>query len=141
MKDVKVVIRSITKLSNKIRRNFASLASRSIFSGAEGRTLHFLIASRDIEVFQKDIEEEFSIRSSTATVLLQKMEADGLIKRVPTESDGRRKKITLTDKALKYKEQVIAQLDKMDSRLIEGIREDELSTFLSVIKRMGENLD
>ena len=69
------------------------------------------------------------------------MEADGLIKRVPTESDGRRKKITLTDKALKYKEQVIAQLDKMDSRLIEGISEEDLSTFLSVIKRMGENLD
>ena len=65
--------RYINNLSNKLRRKIDAFSSRAVFSGSQGRVLHFVLAqSRD--VFQKDIEEEFSLRPPTATQLLKKME-------------------------------------------------------------------
>ena len=101
----KSAARYVSKLSNKLRRKLDMLSSRKEFSGSQGRTLHFLLAQTE-DVFQKDIEEEYSIRPSTATELLKQMEANGLIRREPVAYDNRLKKIVLTDKALMYKQQV-----------------------------------
>lgn len=140
MKEARQAIRSITKLSNRIRRSFDGFASRTIFSGAEGRTLHFLIANSDIEVFQKDIEEEFGIRPSTATVLLKKMEADGLITRTATDYDGRLKRIEVTGKGLEYRKQVVKELDELEAALLKDIDKDDLEVFLRVISKMDDNI-
>ena len=70
----------VSKLSNKLRRKLDMLSSRGEFSGSQGRALHFLLAQKE-DVFQKDVEEEFSIRPSTATELLKQMEKSGLIVR------------------------------------------------------------
>ena len=91
--------RYVSKLSNKLRRKLDMLSSRKDFSGSQGRTLHFLLAQTD-DIFQKDIEEEYSIRPSTATELLKQMEKNGLILREKVHYDNRMKKIDLTDKAL-----------------------------------------
>ena len=73
--------RYVSKLSNKLRRKMDMLSSRKEFSGSQGRALHFLLAQTE-DVFQKDIEEEYSIRPSTATELLKQMEKNGLILRL-----------------------------------------------------------
>lgn len=83
--------RYVSKLSNKLRRKLDMLSSRKEFSGSQGRTLYFLLAQSD-DVFQKDIEEEYSIRPSTATELLKQMEKNGLIVREPVSYDNRLKK-------------------------------------------------
>ena len=78
--------RYINNLSNKLRRKIDAFPSRAVFSGSQGRVLHFVLAqSRD--VFQKDIEEEFSLRPPTATQLLKKMEKGGLIRREVAAED------------------------------------------------------
>ena len=98
--------RYISKLSNKLRRKFDMLSSRKEFSGSQGRTLRFLLSQTE-DIYQKDIEEEYSIRPSTATQLLKQMEKNGLIIREPEAYDNRLKKIVVTDKALLYKQQLI----------------------------------
>lgn len=131
--------RYVSKLSNKLRRRLDRLSSRGEFSGSQGRTLHFLLAQTG-DVYQKNIEEEYSIRPSTATELLQQMEKSGLIVRVPDERDSRMKRITLTDKALTYRSQVVRDLTDLEQTLVAGIPEDDLETFFRVIERMMENL-
>ena len=77
--------RYVSKLSNKLRRKLERLFSKTEFSGSQGRTLHFLLAQTDA-VFQKDIEEEYSIRPSTATELLKQMEKNGIRYRPMSET-------------------------------------------------------
>ena len=72
--------RYVSKLSNQLRRKLDMLSSRKEFSGSQGRTLHFLLAQTQ-DVFQKDIEEEYGIRPSTATELLKQMEKNGLVRK------------------------------------------------------------
>lgn len=135
----KSAARYVSKLSNKLRRKLDMLSSRKEFSGSQGRTLHFLLAQTE-DVFQKDIEEEFSIRPSTATELLKQMEANGLIRREPVAYDNRLKKIVLTDKALMYKQQVVEDLTSLEKTLTKGISEDDMKVFFEVIEKMMDNL-
>ena len=53
-------------------------------------------------VFQKDISRILKIRRSTATSMLQDMERDDLIKRVPVGGDMRLKQLLLTEKAMRF---------------------------------------
>lgn len=135
----KSAARYVSKLSNKLRRKLDMLSSRKEFSGSQGRTLHFLLAQTD-DVFQRDIEEEYSIRPSTATELLKQMEKSGLITRKPVNYDNRLKKIVLTDKALIYKNQVINDLTALEETLIKDIPEEKVKVFFEVIEKMMDNL-
>ncbi|MDD3252205.1 MAG: MarR family winged helix-turn-helix transcriptional regulator [Lachnospiraceae bacterium] len=131
--------RYVSKLSNKLRRKLDMLSSRKEFSGSQGRTLHFLLAQTE-DIFQKDLEEEYSIRPSTATELLKQMEKNGLIVREPTAYDNRLKKIVVTEKALRYQEQVIGDLTALEESLVRDIPEADLQVFFKVIEKMMDNL-
>ncbi|MDE6930870.1 MAG: MarR family winged helix-turn-helix transcriptional regulator [Lachnospiraceae bacterium] len=131
--------RYVSKLSNQLRRKLDMLSSRKEFSGSQGRTLHFLLAQTQ-DVFQKDIEEEYSIRPSTATELLKQMEKNGLIVREPVAYDNRLKKIVLTDKALIYRQQVVEDLTELEKKLVKDISEADLEIFFQVIEKMMDNL-
>ena len=131
--------RYISKLSNKLRRKFDMLSSRKEFSGSQGRTLRFLLSQTE-DIYQKDIEEEYSIRPSTATQLLKQMEKNGLIIREPEAYDNRLKKIVVTDKALLYKQQVIEDLTTLEETLIKGISETDLQVFFRVTEKMMDKL-
>ncbi len=131
--------RYVSKLSNKLRRRLDMLSSRKEFSGSQGRTLHFLLAQTQ-DVFQKDIEEEYSIRPSTATELLKQMEKNGLILRETVSYDNRLKRIVLTEKALQYRQQVVDDLTDLEETLTRGISEEDLDIFFGVIEQMMDNL-
>ncbi len=131
--------RYVSKLSNKLRRKLDMLSSRDEFSGSQGRALLFLLSQTE-DVFQKDIEEEYSIRPSTATELLKQMEKNGLIVRKPVAYDNRLKKIVVTDKALLHKQQVVDDLTALDETLVNGISEADLQVFFKVIEKMMDNL-
>lgn len=135
----KSAARYVSKLSNKLRRKLDMLSSRQEFSGSQGRTLHFLLAQTD-DIFQKDIEEEYSIRPSTATELLKQMEKNNLIVRKPAAYDNRLKKIVVTDKALTYKKQVVEDLTKLEETLTRDIPEEKMNIFFEVIEKMMDNL-
>ena len=62
----------------------------------QGWIIGYLYQNRDKEVFQRDIQEQFSIRRSTVTGILQLMEKNGLITRSSVERDARLKKLELT---------------------------------------------
>lgn len=131
--------RYISKLSNKLRRRMDTLSSREYFSGSQGRTLHFLLAQTG-DVFQKDIEEEYSIRPSTASEMLKQMEQRGLIRRETVPYDNRLKKVVLTDQALAYRQQVRQELTQLEETLIQGISPEEMEVFFRVVEKMMDNL-
>ena len=131
--------RYVSKLSNKIRRHTNAFSLNGKLSGAQGRILHFILAQTD-DIFQKDIEEEYSLRPSSAPEILKKMEQNGLIHREPTSYDGRLKKIIPSEKAIHYQNQVITDLTKLEHDLPKGIDPEQLEIFFQVMEKMLKNL-
>lgn len=139
MKHDKHAARYVSKLSNKLRRKIDAFSSRESFSGSQGRVLHFILAQSN-DVFQKDIEEEYSLRPPTATELLKKMEKNGLIYRESMASDARMKRIVVSEKALQYKDMVIEDITALEDELTKGIPPNELDVFFKVIEKMLDNI-
>ena len=131
--------RYVSKLSNKLRRRIDAFSTRDHMSGSQGKVLHFLLTQTG-NVFQKDIEDEYTLRPSTATELLKKMEQNGLIRREALPGDARRKRIIVTEKALSYKDDVMADITQLEAGLTRGIPPEDMATFFRVIKKMLENM-
>ena len=101
----------------------------------------FIISKDGEDVFQRDLEEEFFIRRSTATNILQLMERNGFIIRQPVDYDARLKKLVLTEKAVALHKQIEKNIDETERAATKGISKQELATFLAVIDKMKKNLD
>lgn len=134
------IYRQINILANRQRRHFDRLTTDAPFSGAQGRVLHYLLDHPEEEIFQKDIEEEFGLRPSTATALLQGMERKDLLRREPSEKDARYKKLTLTPEAEKHQGAIFAEMSRLAEKLTDGIAPDDLKTWQKVTEQMIKNL-
>ena len=83
--------RLINKLSNCLRRRSAETQKRIHISGTKGQILNYiLIESQKRPLVQRDVEQEFGLRPSTATEMLQALQAADLIRREPDSADARR---------------------------------------------------
>ena len=133
--------RSIGMLSNLIRRHVSTCSFHDTLRPAQGKTRQVVLArSMDTDVFQKDVEEEYSLRPPTATKILKDMEKNGLIRRETVPYDARLKRIVVTEKGLQYQGMIRESLEETERRLTEGITEDDLATFFRVISRMIRNM-
>ena len=92
----------VRTLSVAIKRAFEASKSRSGFecTGTHGWVIGYLYDNRDRDVFQRDIEKQFSVRRPTMTEILKLMEKNGLITRQSVSYDARLKKIVLTNKGI-----------------------------------------
>ena len=64
----------INKISNRLRRRSKKIQESIGISGAKGNILNYiLVESENHPVYQKEIEEEFGLRPSTATETLKNL--------------------------------------------------------------------
>jgi len=130
----------ISRLGNKMRREMDTRSFKGIYSGAEGRTLHYILAHADEDIIQRDIEEEFCLRPPTASQLLKKMEDHGMIVREPMENDARYKRIRPSEKALEYRQDVLDNVESLEEKLRQGVDDRDLEVWAKVMAKMIENL-
>ena len=130
---------SIRNLSNLIRRRLDVSSSNGNMSGSQGRVLHYILA-QTYALYQKDIEEEFHLRPSTASGILKLMEKNELIQRVNAPNDHRLKCILVTEKGASMKQQVMHDVQNMEDDLVKGIDAHKLQIFLEVVQQMEKNL-
>ena len=105
-----------------------------------GWIIRYLYTNQDKDVFQKDIEQYFSIGRSTVTNIRQLMERKGYIARESVEHDARLKKVVLTEKGIRNQEMLEDLVESLDTRLVDGITDEELYVFYSVIEKLKRNL-
>ena len=132
----------INRISNRLRRRSKRAQETLGITGAIGNILDYIIVeSEKRSVYQKEIEREFGLRPSTATEALKHLEKEGLIVRVPDESDARFKKIEFTEKAGKIKDLLRNEVDKSEEILLRGISPEEQKCFMEITAKMLESLE
>ncbi|NMB63227.1 MAG: MarR family transcriptional regulator [Chloroflexi bacterium] len=134
----------IKTLSNLIKRRIDLNISQQNpveLTGMQGWIIGYLFDHQDQDVFQRDIEARFNIRRSTATGVLQRMEKKGLIRREFYQNDARLKKLVLTPEAIDIHENVIREIDRIESRLSAGLTASELETFFTLIAKIRKSIE
>ncbi len=135
---------NVRRLSNYIKRDIekSSATGKIVLpKGVNGWAIHYFYENRDKQVFQRDFENRFSIRRSTASNILKTMEQNGFIERVSVLNDARLKQIILTEKAIKIHEEIMRDIERRELKLRKGISDEEIDQFLSMINRFVANLE
>lgn len=109
-------------------------------TGTHGWVIGYLYDNRHRDVYQRDIEKQFSVRRPTMTEILKLMEKNGLLERVRDENDARLKKIKLTPRALEIHERHEREIEDFENRIRQGIGEEDLEAFFRVMDKLGENV-
>lgn len=134
---------TVKRIANLFKREVdKAIADRGIeeLTGMQSFVIRYLVRNGERDVFQRDIEKEFSIRRSTATAMLQLLEKNGYITRVISTEDARLKKIVLTKKAFERHKVISQEIDKTEERLYNGLTKEEISVFFKVAEKLKENL-
>lgn len=111
-------------------------------TGANGWILGYLgeREAKEQEVYQKDIEENFKVTRSTVSKVLKKMEEKGMLRRESVSNDARLKRLVLTEKGRMINQQVLAERQKLEQRVSEGLSDEEVETLERLLIRVMSNL-
>lgn len=133
----------IGMLHNLLRRQMACMTEKSEnITGMQAMIVHHLIMHENQgDIFQKDLENVFQMRRSTATGILQLMEQHGIIRREPVEHDGRLKRLVLTEQARAMDKRIGERMEQMEQLLRQDITEDELKGWFAVCEKIRSNLE
>ena len=134
----------ISKTSNVIRRSFGKTEFKRQLEEATGKNgwiIGYLARHRDREIFQRDIENEFSMRRSTVSSMIKLMEKKGYIRRESVEGDARLKKLVLTEKSLETHSRMMKEIEQNEAQMRQGISSGELEVFFRVLSKIQQNLN
>jgi len=110
-----------------------------IFNGAQGRILYVLWEHGQLTI--TEISRLTSLAKTTLTSMLDRMEAGGLIERIPDKKNRRQIFISVTEKAKQYREKYDLISDKMNKIFYDGFTEDEIISFENQLRRIIKNLE
>lgn len=135
------------KKTNHCLRRYAEAkvnqAAPEDLTGMQGRIIGCIYDKSNMagkDIYQRDIEEIFAIRRSTATVMLQTLEKKGYIIKTSVKHDARLKKITLTEKAVAMQEELEPVFAKFEETAIRDIPLQDVETMLRVLEQIRKNI-
>ena len=140
------VDKEICCVANLIRKEFDNLVFGSVYSEERITRMNiwiidYIYDKKGEDVFQKDIERKMSITRSTASKIIDLMVQKKLVERSAVGYDARLKKLTLTPKALKLRDEMEKNSKKVYEKVMAGFSEEEEQLLLSYILRIKGNMD
>lgn len=122
---LKIAARQLTKDFDDFARQYGLTATQMSIIDHLGR--------KQEEVLQRDLEQEFNIRRSTATLILQRMEKKDLIKRTPAQIDARQRAVVLTDKGKQLVGFVSDYMQLQQTQLQQQFSNTEIALFEKIL--------
>ena len=107
------------------------------FASSHGNILFQLSVNKSITM--KELAAKINRDKSTTTVLVRKLEQDGLVTTTPSPDDRRNKILTLTEKGAEYNS-IMKKLSKeLLAKFYKGFTEDEIEEFSGFLERIEKN--
>ena len=117
------LVTKIKQLGDRIFENILSEKNIDAFNGAQGRILYVLWQEDGISI--RSLSVKCGLAITSLTTMLERMEHQGLISRVQSETDKRKTLLFLTEKAHSLK----------------GFSEEEITRFEECLDRIRKNLE
>ena len=133
----------LKKINGLIFRQIDELCQKYGITGKQFMLLNYLYLNESEEkdkLLQKEIKEEFQVRRSTVTSILQTLENKDFIIRTTDTIDQRKKVIKLTDKAKEVIKLAKAEKLHNDSVLFSILNQTEYDTLVTLLNRIYSNL-
>lgn len=133
------LVTKIKQLGDRIFEKVLTEKGIDAFNGAQGRILYVLWQQDGIPI--KVISDRCGLAITSLTTMLERMEKQGLIRRVQDEKDKRKTLLYLTENTKALKNDYAAVSEQMSGIYYQGFTEDEIIQFESFLQRIQENLE
>ena len=131
------LISQIHQISQRIWYDVLSRNGLEDLAGARGRVIFALWNEDNIPI--KKLVEKTSLDKATLTGIIDRLERDGYVKRIPSPDDKRVTLISRTGKDEIYKSK-IPEVSKQQNKLFyKGFSSDEIKDFENYLKRILQN--
>lgn len=131
-------ISKIKQIQSRIFEKLLTEHGINEFNGAQGRILFVLWSSDDIPI--KELSEKTGLAKTTLTSMLDRLEAQGHIKRSAAPNDRRTVNIRLTEKAKHLRKSYEDVSEEMNEIFYKGFTDDEIQHFENYLGKILENL-
>jgi DNA-binding MarR family transcriptional regulator len=131
----------IAKIHHISGRVFARLLkSHGIeeFNPAQGRIIFALWQGNDIPI--QTLATRTALKKSTLTSMLDRLEKDGWIARVPSPDDRRSILVRLTEKHREWQDRYVAVSAAMNTWFYSGLHPSEIDQFEETLRRILANV-
>lgn len=128
-------------LSRKVKHRVDVRMQQFGLTGQQARVILFIgRKSKQEDVFQRTIEEEYQIRPSSVTSILKLLEKNGYIMRESVPEDARLKKLLLTKSGEAIREQIKMVIDEEDNRVMSMLTIEEQDHLFHILTKLLETL-
>lgn len=107
--------------------------------GSQKRVLMTLLENDPMT--QRELTERLGIQPGSASEVIGKLEAAGLILRTPSEADRRTTNILLTDAGQAAAEDALAKRQERHQNMFASLSEDETETLLRLLEKLNADWD
>lgn len=133
------LVTKIKQLSDRIFERILSAKKIDAFNGAQGRILYVLWQEDGIPI--KALSEKCGLAITSLTTMLERMERQELIRRIPSEQDKRKTLLLLTDQAQDLKTDYDDVSSQMNGIFYRGFSQEEIHRFECDLERILLNLE
>lgn len=132
------LISQIKQIGGRVFEKILAREQIDAFNGAQGKILYVLWQKDHISIVE--LSALVGLAKTTLTSMLDRMEENGLIERVPDENDRRKCILILTERArnLQGKYEQVSQ--EMNDIYFQGFREEEIKEFEQYLRRVLNNI-
>jgi DNA-binding MarR family transcriptional regulator len=140
MKNIGIELRSLSNVIMRYIEQRARARSCDLLTGSNGWILGYLLKNADRDVYQRELEEEFSITRSTASKVVNLMEKKGFVERQTAEHDARMRRLALTQKAEVLAHEMRCESDHLSRILTRDFTPEEIKNLYDYVERMKKNM-
>ena len=129
----------IGRISGRIWERLLKECGIDAFNGAQGRILYVLWEHDKLTI--SDIARLTSMANTTLTSMLDRMEAEELVQRIPDKVNRRQIFVSVTEKAKLYRKEYEKISDDMCDIFYKGFTEAEIIKFEEQLQKILKNLE
>ena len=133
------LVTKIKQLGDRIFEKILSEKNIDAFNGAQGRILYVLWQEDGISI--RSLSTKCGLAITSLTTMLERMEKQGLIRRVQSETDKRKTLLFLTERAYALKNEYDFASKEMGNIYYKGFSDEEIILFDGYLDRIRKNLE
>lgn len=129
----------LRSVSMKFRYYVHNSLTKDGWSIGQDLAIYFIAQNKKLN--QKDLANKLNITSASVSVIVNQMESEGLLTRIPDENDGRKFNLLLTEKGQSLVSKVKISWLKIQDEITKGFTENEKTSFTRFLQKLDTNLD
>ncbi len=128
-------------------REIKNAVSRGMIETTKGQTtlkygwLLGFLERQEEAIFQKDLEKHFHFPKSTLADMIQYLEKNGYIAKIPVEGDARKKQIVVTELGREFTELAEDQITAVDDYISNDIPQEQIELLVEILEKLRKNAE